>query len=62
MTKNVNDEIWLFYNHLSNFSPKKECEFCFETVKDNIKTLNEQDKRLLEEDLTLTELENALQQ
>lgn len=62
MTKKVNDEIWLFYNHLSNFAPEKEREFRFETVKDNIKTQNEQDKKLLEGDLTLTELENALKQ
>lgn len=59
----VNEEIWLFYNNLykSNFQ-KTDCDFLFEIIKDNIKTLNEKDEKLREEDLSLSEIEMALKQ
>lgn len=61
--KQINDEIWLFYKNLykSNFK-KEDCDILFEIVKDNIKMLNEEDKKILEEDLTTSELESALKQ
>lgn len=55
--------MWFFYNNLYKSKlQKKSCEFFFELVKDNIQILDEDDIKLLEKDILLTELENALKQ
>lgn len=59
----IHQEIWKFYNNLykSNFK-RVECDLLFETIKINIKTLDQEDKEYLDEDLTIKEIEKALKQ
>lgn len=57
----IKEEVKLFYTNLykSNFQ-KEDCECFFKLIKDNIKTLNENDKKRLEDEITIQEMENAL--
>lgn len=61
--KLVQDEICLFYCNLykSKFS-KSDCDILFKNINEDIKKLDVEDKLILEERLTITEIENALKQ
>lgn len=61
--KLIQDEICLFYCNLykSKFN-KSECDILFESISEDIKKLDAEDEHILEEELTITETENALEQ
>lgn len=41
---------------------KSDCDILFESINEDIKKLDVEDKNILEEGLTITEIENALKQ
>ena len=61
--KAVQDEIWNFYSNLysSNYSVS-ESDRLFEIVKDDIKILDAEDRNILEDDLSIEEMDKALKQ
>lgn len=61
--KLIQEEICLFYSNLYKSKlNKSECDILFESINDDIKKLDAEDKHILEEELTITEIENALKQ
>ena len=60
--KQVNEEIWLFYNLYKLNFQETECEFLFGLVKDKIKILNERENNILEEKLSKSKIDTAIKQ
>lgn len=61
--KLVQDEISLFYGNIYKSKlNKSDCDFLFEKIDENIKKLDVEDKHILEEELTIIEIETALKQ
>jgi len=61
--KEIQNEIWLFYRNLYSSKFKKaDCDSLFNNITDNIQKLNEDDKNLIDDELTIAELDVALKQ
>jgi len=59
--KEIQNEIWLFYRNLYSSKFKKaDCDSLFNNITDNIQKLNEDDKNLIDDELTIAELDVAL--